>query len=224
MDRNQLLASITENTEIDLNLRGVVFVTSEDRVRAAFYAHLHKVEASTGWIAPLGLASSLALAVVTADFRHFGFPASTWQAIFVVGGVVSVIWLIVTLFQRERKPTVADLIYQLRLNDPSTATPQVTSQTTAIPPTARPLVGSPWTLVFNPAAQKSKPISFEEGGSIGAGRNKNEFTWRMNGDALEILNHAGEVHSRFRRDGEMWRHANDPDTGGPSRDQRIEPA
>ena len=71
-----------------------------------------------------------------------------------------------------------------------------------------------WVLVFNPASQKAKEISFEEDGSIGEGKNKNEDHWRVRGEFLEILNSEGTVFSRFRfnkRD-KNFEHTNDDDT------------
>ena len=75
------------------------------------------------------------------------------------------------------------------------------------------LTSRPWLLYFNPPS-RSKPISFLQGGAIGEGRNKNEHSWRVSGDKLELVQEDGLVHSRFAynaRSGSFI-HTNDADT------------
>jgi hypothetical protein len=58
-----------------------------------------------------------------------------------------------------------------------------------------------WRLNFNPHfAQKIKPISFNDDGTIGDGRNVNESKWRWRDNVLEILREDGGVHNRFKYD------------------------
>lgn len=63
------------------------------------------------------------------------------------------------------------------------------------------LVKSGWILDFNPkSARGRKPISFNAEGTIGEGRNKNEFRWVMRGHKLEIFRENGDLQNRFQYD------------------------
>lgn len=57
-----------------------------------------------------------------------------------------------------------------------------------------------FVLVFNPelpSSRNSKPMLFGPNGSILQGQNKNENTWRIVGEYLELVNAGGNVHNRF---------------------------
>ncbi len=75
------------------------------------------------------------------------------------------------------------------------------------------VTSSIFRLFFNPP-NRSKPITFEPDGSIGAGRNSNEYTWRVTQSQLEILHEDGRVYSRFSYDPRTasFIHTNDADT------------
>lgn len=61
------------------------------------------------------------------------------------------------------------------------------------------VISSVFRLFFNPPHQ-SKPITFEPDGSVGAGRNSNEHSWRIQNSELELVQQDGVVHSRFAYD------------------------
>jgi hypothetical protein len=62
------------------------------------------------------------------------------------------------------------------------------------------VVDKAWILHFNISENKTKRITFLEDGSIGDGRNSNEFQWRIEGDRLVIIRQNGDVQNVFRRD------------------------
>jgi hypothetical protein len=60
------------------------------------------------------------------------------------------------------------------------------------------LTGS-WTLNFNPAHPNGhKPISFLSDGSIGIGKNRNEFRWELLDDILRVFREDGALQNDFR--------------------------
>ena len=75
------------------------------------------------------------------------------------------------------------------------------------------LTSSVFRLYFNPP-RNSKVITFEVDGSVGEGRNANEYTWRTQDNMLELVQEDGDVHSRFAYDPRTasFLHTNDPDT------------
>ncbi|MGA2324421.1 MAG: hypothetical protein ABSG22_11300 [Sedimentisphaerales bacterium] len=74
--------------------------------------------------------------------------------------------------------------------------------------------GRHFTFVFNPEAQKSKPVTFLPNGQIGEGRNSNEHTWRIRLGKLEIIAFDSKVYSRFVYNPKTGKieHTNDSDT------------
>jgi hypothetical protein len=85
------------------------------------------------------------------------------------------------------------------------------------------LTNNSFKLIFDPARNKSKIITFDSGGSIVEGRNDNENRWRARDGRLEILQSDGNVHSRFVYvpTDRSFQHTNDSDTRSLV-NQRIE--
>jgi hypothetical protein len=55
-----------------------------------------------------------------------------------------------------------------------------------------------WVLNYNPKAPgRTKPISFNDDGTIGEGRNANEDRWCLTGNKLEMINSEGAKQNEF---------------------------
>ena len=85
-------------------------------------------------------------------------------------------------------------------------------------------------LVFSPNKDAGeKQISFNPDGTVGKGRNQNEFKWEIWGDVVVIWDAEGRPHNRFffNPRAEILLSTNDPDIGAIQRhgirDQRIVP-
>ena len=95
------MANKTHN--IDLNAscvnynnvsQGVIHIT-EDKLHVILLKHEEKNKKFYSWTTPLGIFLSCLLATVTSSFENaLWFSPDTWKAIFVIGTVVSFIWLI----------------------------------------------------------------------------------------------------------------------------------
>jgi hypothetical protein len=72
----------------------------------------------------------------------------------------------------------------------------------------------PFRLTFNPVTRRSKKMVFRQGGLIVEGNNKNEHSWRVVDNKLELLNLDGKVFSRFYYDKKdnIFKHTNEEDT------------
>lgn len=81
---------------------------------------------------------------------------------------------------------------------PSGPEPQTSSAEDAV---MRTLLTPGWILHFNISNPKArKEISFNPDGTVGKGRNANEFTWRINDGLLEITRLNGDLQNFFRYD------------------------
>jgi hypothetical protein len=70
-------------------------------------------------------------AFVTADFRDaLSFKAAVWEAVFLITGVGSFLWLVVAGFRCWRSPTVEDVVEKIKSQPALAAHPAQASQLT----------------------------------------------------------------------------------------------
>lgn len=76
------------------------------------------------------------------------------------------------------------------------------------------LIAMPYRLFYDPKTKRSKRMVFRAKGVIVEGNNKNEHSWRVRNNTLELLQLDGKVHSRFTYDKnkQIFEHTNDTDT------------
>ena len=96
------------------NVSQEVIVTTEDKLRLCLAKHFENIKRKNDWIAPLGVLLSIVVTFVTATFRDVGLEATTWKAIFLIAGVLSVIWLIYTIIQALHTVKVEDIVEELK--------------------------------------------------------------------------------------------------------------
>ncbi|HXG53370.1 MAG TPA: hypothetical protein VNN77_18385 [candidate division Zixibacteria bacterium] len=115
IDTKSIADQIARDTKVHMNLGQDAIVITEDRVRLVLMTHLRKLEQKRGWIAPLGLLVAIVTAFATATFRDaFGLKATTWEAIFVLSGVASLVWTIIAMVIAVRAPSVDDVVSEMK--------------------------------------------------------------------------------------------------------------
>lgn len=112
---------ILEESTLHLNLsEGFIFIT-EDKVRICLMKYVEYLEKRGSWIAPAGILITIITVVVTADFKNKLFPKEVWSALFIVAGIVSLVWLIFAISKTKKIKTIDDVINDLKLKaEPST--------------------------------------------------------------------------------------------------------
>jgi len=93
---------------LHVNLEQNVIYIGEAQVRLCLNDHINRVRVSSEWQTPLAILLAVVLSLATSTFHDFVFPAATWQAIFVIVGGVSLIWLIRSLIRMARVRTSID--------------------------------------------------------------------------------------------------------------------
>lgn len=83
--------------EIFPNLNQQVIMTTEDRLRICLIENLKKAEKKYDWVAPLGILIAIIIAFITSSFQDVVLSSQTWEAIFIIGGIASFIWLLIAL-------------------------------------------------------------------------------------------------------------------------------
>jgi len=96
------------------NLDQEIIQITEDRLRLVMKDHLEEIEDKRAWHTPLGVLIAIIAAFVTADFRDAYFKAETWQAVFLITGVLSLFWLIKTIFKAAKSPTIDDIVSKIK--------------------------------------------------------------------------------------------------------------
>ena len=103
------ISKIYENTAQDL------IITTEDKIRICLLTHVTYMERRKEWIAPLGLLFTIFITLTTTSFNTaFNVNPSTWKAIFIIGGFLSFIWLIISIYQALNSKGVDDIITELK--------------------------------------------------------------------------------------------------------------
>lgn len=105
---------IVQQTKLHLNLSQDAIVITEDKVKLVLLQHLRRLEAKKEWLAPAGVVVTLVTTFATTTFREFMVPASTWQAIFVIATLISLVWLFRAAWAALRAPTVEDVVSSMK--------------------------------------------------------------------------------------------------------------
>lgn len=111
---NALTNQLAQTTKVHFNLDQNAIITTEDKVRLVLLTHLAVLEQKKFWIAPSGIFITILTSFVTTNFKDFWFPAATWEAIFLLSGVASFVWLLVALKQAYSAPSVDDIVSELK--------------------------------------------------------------------------------------------------------------
>ena len=114
-----LTNQLAQNTRVHFNLGQNAIITTEDKVRLVLLTHLSIMDQKKSWIAPAGIFITILTSFVTTNFKDFFFQASTWEALFLLSGATSFIWLLVALKQVYSAPSVDDIVSELKTSGQS---------------------------------------------------------------------------------------------------------
>ena len=81
------------------NLRSDIIEITHDKLENVLLKFYQKHALRTVWLNPLSIGISVALTLSTAEFKTktMGLDGTTWQSIFVITLVCSIIWLLINL-------------------------------------------------------------------------------------------------------------------------------
>lgn len=96
------------------NLDQEIIQITEDKLRLVLKEHIELVERRKEWIAPLGVLMAVVTAFVTSTFRDAYLKAATWEAVFLVTGVLSAAWLVRSIRLAFLSPSADDLVQKIK--------------------------------------------------------------------------------------------------------------
>lgn len=100
--------------QIHTNLDQEVIQITEDKLRLVLGEHLDHVSDRQSWIAPLGLLIAVVTTLVTSTFKDVGLKSTTWEAIFWLVGIASLVWLLSAAYRAIRAPTLDDVVARVK--------------------------------------------------------------------------------------------------------------
>ena len=97
-------------TKVHVNVSQELIQVTEDKLTLILDRHSSSLAKREAWIPPLTLLIPILTTLMTAKFETGILSADTWQAVFIVAGVLSAAWLFWTLYSMPKKSTVAQLV------------------------------------------------------------------------------------------------------------------
>lgn len=109
-----LATQIVQNTKVHLNLAQDTIVITEDRLKLCLITHLNRLEEKKGWVAPAGILVTIIATFTTTTFRDFMLEALVWKAIFIVAGIINLVWLIMAAIQSFNSPSIENVVTEMK--------------------------------------------------------------------------------------------------------------
>ena len=87
-----------EASEVYKNISSPIICTTEDKIYIVLSKHMKQMEKKRSWIAPSGILITLIAVHATSTFKTaLGLSPDTWCAIFIITGVATLLWLILSI-------------------------------------------------------------------------------------------------------------------------------
>lgn len=111
---------LIQDSDILVSIQENFIVTTEDKLRLGIRDHASAIADRRAWITPASLFMSIVATLCTAEFKQdFLFPASTWNAVFILVGIGSFFWMLCTLpALLKSKATEETLIMSVTISKP----------------------------------------------------------------------------------------------------------
>ena len=104
---------ISESTTV-INVGQEIITITKDKIEICLMKHLEKLKKRDAWLAPMGIALTMLVTLLSANFKDFIVSKATWQAIFIIGFFLSVVWLVKTLRFAWTSTTIEDILTEIK--------------------------------------------------------------------------------------------------------------
>jgi len=110
------VTTVHSNTELTL------IQVTEDKLRLVLVQHLKASENSRRWHVPPGVLLAVIPMFLTSDFKDFlGIERATWRAFFMLSGVATFGWLLLTIRSAFDAPSEEQLVERIKNKSKSDA-------------------------------------------------------------------------------------------------------
>jgi hypothetical protein len=108
----RFVSDVCSNTQSDL-----IYIT-EDKLENILLKHINNLNKSNGWITPTTLFITILIVLITSDFKDtLGLEKYVWNALFIIGLIISIIWLIISIIKAGKsikRATIEFLISEIK--------------------------------------------------------------------------------------------------------------
>lgn len=108
-----LLNNLNLVEQVHVDIRQRLILTTEDRLARILERNLKYAEKRYEWMAPMGILLTILTTLVSSSFRDFGLNSATWQACYVLAGLVCVVWLVRALMMARKTKSVDDILNEI---------------------------------------------------------------------------------------------------------------
>jgi hypothetical protein len=112
--------SLIQVQKVNMNTSQELIVITEDKARICLMNHVQNIEKRNAWMAPAGILATLIITLATTTTKDFIFSADVWQAIFAFSIVLTLIWLVNTLYKIPKSKKIDDVLTELKSTSVST--------------------------------------------------------------------------------------------------------
>jgi predicted Na+-dependent transporter len=118
-----------DSSKVYFNLGQEIIISTDDKIRLCLIEHLSRMEKRKAWIAPLGILLTIIIVFPTTTFKEFlSLSADTWKAIFIIGGLLSAVWLIRSLWEARISSSLDDVVKSIKASGINQNAGQAVSQ------------------------------------------------------------------------------------------------
>ena len=135
MDELKFIYEKAGQSQVVYNVSQEYITTTADKIRICLHKHIEHLGKRRAWTTPLGILLTILLTFSTTTFKEAILSAQTWQAVFIISGIISGIWLVITLRQIPKAEDEEDIIRALKQGQPATFDICSESRTTPMPKT-----------------------------------------------------------------------------------------
>lgn len=106
---NQLRINVTD---VHINTSQQMIITTRDKLDLCLLRRVQYIGKKNAWVTPLGILLTIIITFGTTTFTDIGLSAYTWQAIFIIAGILTFVWLLWCIYQAMKAKKV-DIVKEL---------------------------------------------------------------------------------------------------------------
>jgi len=114
IDQESIADQLVNIEKIHINTSQNVLITTEDKLRLHLSDYLNRLEKRKEWVAPFGILLTIIVTLATASFKDFVLKPDTWKALFIIFGIISLVWLVKSIKESFSSPKLDDLLNKLK--------------------------------------------------------------------------------------------------------------
>ena len=114
IDSGSIKNQIVNVSELHMNVSQDFIITTEDKLRLLLVQHVDRIGQKRVWVTPFGILMTVGLTLINSSFKNAGLSAATWQAIFIIGGIMSAAWLVRAVFLAIKSETIEDIVKRIK--------------------------------------------------------------------------------------------------------------